>query len=40
MRWSVKGKGMGDVERVVDEVAAALERGETQPQISGAQRES
>ena len=40
MRWSVKGKGMDNVERIVDEVATALERGETQPQITGARRES
>ncbi|HEX3054539.1 MAG TPA: hypothetical protein VHP82_00190 [Gaiellaceae bacterium] len=40
MRWSIRGKGMSGIERIVEEIAAALERGETQPQVSGARRES
>ncbi|HXY85529.1 MAG TPA: hypothetical protein VEH52_08600 [Gaiellaceae bacterium] len=37
MRWRVKGRS--EVRRVVDEVAAALERGEDQPRIAGARRD-
>lgn len=38
MRWSVKGRGMDEPRRVIDDVAGALERGETQPQVAGARR--
>ena len=40
LRWRVKGKRMDEVKRVVDEVARALQLGETQPVIAGARRES
>ena len=37
MRWRVKG--WSEAHRVVDDVAAALQRGETQPSIAGATRD-
>jgi len=37
-RWRVKGRSE-DLRRVVDEIAAALERGEDQPQVAGAVRD-
>jgi hypothetical protein len=38
MQWRVKGKGVDEPRRVIDDVASALERGETEPQIAGARR--
>jgi hypothetical protein len=37
-RWRVKGRS-GELRRVVDEIADALERGEDQPQVAGAVRD-
>lgn len=37
-RWRVKGRSE-ELRRVVDEIAAALERGEDQPQVAGAVRD-
>jgi hypothetical protein len=37
-RWRVRGRS-AELRRVVDEIAAALERGEDQPQIVGARRD-
>jgi hypothetical protein len=36
-RWRVKGRS-AELRRVVDEIAAALERGEDRPQVAGAVR--
>ena len=38
MRWKAKGR-KDELQRVVDEIAAALERGDNNPQIAGAVRE-
>src|ERR1700722_2047615 len=38
-RWRVKGRS-AELRRVVDEIAAALERGEEQPQVAGARRDT
>lgn len=37
LRWHVKGR-REDLERVIEEIAAALERGEKRPEVLGATR--
>jgi hypothetical protein len=38
LRWRMKGR-KADLQRAMDEIASALESGDTNPQIAGAERD-